>query len=187
MTANKDRAVNGYDYNPFSNSLFEHTQQANPFQYDSSYLDQDTGLYKFGTRYYDPTVERWTQQDPVGASLASPDSLNRYLYVGDNPVNAVDPSGNSPLCAVAFLALPFVLYGEVSLAIPLIQGFVCLIASFGSLVLHWHQGRTPFVGVLPSLDRCVDRSIENTHHLCLSSVIQCTYKSTTKFTFLLVY
>lgn len=26
-------------------------------------------------------------------SLTSPDTLNRYLYVGDNPVNRIDPSG----------------------------------------------------------------------------------------------
>ncbi len=35
----KGQMVNGYDYDPFGNSLFELTQQANPFQFDSGYLD----------------------------------------------------------------------------------------------------------------------------------------------------
>jgi RHS repeat-associated protein len=92
MTDNKGRAVNGYDYDPFGNSLFERTQQANPFQYDSGYLDNDTSLYKFG-RYYDPSTGRWTQQDPVGGSLADLNSANRYTYASDDPINVVDPSG----------------------------------------------------------------------------------------------
>jgi RHS repeat-associated protein len=99
--------VNGYAYDPFGNSLFERTQQANPFQFDSGYLDNDTGLYKFITRYYDPTVGRWTQHDSIAGSLASPDSLNHYLYVGDDPVNAVDPSGENPLICGLTIALAF--------------------------------------------------------------------------------
>jgi hypothetical protein len=34
---------------------------------------------KFGTRYYNPQLGRWTQQDPVAGSLGNPDSLNKYL------------------------------------------------------------------------------------------------------------
>lgn len=47
----------------------------------------ETGLTKFGTRYYDPSVGRWTQRDPSGQDA------NSYAYVACNPVNAVDPSG----------------------------------------------------------------------------------------------
>ena len=40
----------------------------------------------------DPGTGRWTQQDP----LDNPSDLrqgNRYLCVGDEPINLVDPSG----------------------------------------------------------------------------------------------
>lgn len=47
----------------------------------------------FGTRYYDPSVGRWTQQEPLPGSIADPRSLNAYSYVYDNPVNYVDPTG----------------------------------------------------------------------------------------------
>jgi hypothetical protein len=50
-------------------------------------------LVKFGTRYYNPNLGRWTQQDPVPGSLGNPDSLNPYLYAGEDPVNEVDPTG----------------------------------------------------------------------------------------------
>jgi len=41
-------------------------------------------LYKFGERYYDPSLGRWTQLDSAGTG---------YTYANDNPVNEVDPSG----------------------------------------------------------------------------------------------
>lgn len=42
------------------------------WQYAGGYRDVNTGLYKFGERYYDPTLGRWTQQDPIGGSLMPP-------------------------------------------------------------------------------------------------------------------
>lgn len=47
----------------------------------------------FGTRYYDPTVGRWTQQDALAGAMGSPGTQNRYAYVGNDPINFVDPSG----------------------------------------------------------------------------------------------
>jgi RHS repeat-associated protein len=60
--------------------------------------DQDgTGLYKMGARYYEPALGRFTQQDPI-VDLLNPKQWNRYVYVGDDPVNFVDPTGTFSLC-----------------------------------------------------------------------------------------
>jgi len=85
--------VNGYVYDPFDNLFEQNETVANPWQYASGYLDSTTGLYHFGARYYDPTLGRWTQEDPIPGQLSNPDSLNPYLYVNDSPVNGTDPSG----------------------------------------------------------------------------------------------
>ncbi len=61
----------------------------NPWRFAGGYFDKDTGLYKFGARYYDATLGRWTQQDPSGQDA------NSYAYVGGDPVNSVDPTGLS--------------------------------------------------------------------------------------------
>ena len=61
----------------------------NPWRLAGGYLDTTTGLYKFGARYYEPGVGRWTQQDPSGMDA------NPYAYVGGDPVNSVDPGGRS--------------------------------------------------------------------------------------------
>jgi RHS repeat-associated protein len=75
-----------YGYDAWGKQTTQSGTVANPWGYASGYLDT-TGLIKFGTRYYDPNLGRWTQQDPIG-------NPNRYAYVNDNPVGAVDPSGS---------------------------------------------------------------------------------------------
>ena len=52
------------------------------------------GLYHFGARFYDPSTASWTQQDPLN-QLGSLKEANRYVYVGGNPINGVDPTGLS--------------------------------------------------------------------------------------------
>ncbi len=59
---------------------------------------QDTvsGLYDFLFRGYSPAQGRWVSPDPVGLGAvnpANPQTWNRYAYVTDNPLNAIDPLG----------------------------------------------------------------------------------------------
>lgn len=48
-----------------------------------------SGLYYYGTRYYAPWLQRWVSSDPAG----DVDGLNRYAFVGNNPLNYVDDQG----------------------------------------------------------------------------------------------
>jgi len=48
-----------------------------------------TGLYYHGLRYYDPQIGRYISRDPAGGL----GGINPYVYVGNNPVNRVDPHG----------------------------------------------------------------------------------------------
>ncbi|MBI5565677.1 MAG: hypothetical protein HY870_12355 [Chloroflexi bacterium] len=50
-----------------------------------------------GARYYDAALGRFISADTVIASLANPQSLNRYAYVYNNPVNNTDPTGHRPI------------------------------------------------------------------------------------------
>jgi RHS repeat-associated protein len=61
-----------------------------PFGFAGGLYDEDTGLVRFGARDYDPRVGRWTAKDPI---LFGGGQANLYVYVGNDPVNFVDPLG----------------------------------------------------------------------------------------------
>jgi len=121
-----------YGYDPYGNTTTHTGTTANPWGYAGGYTDP-TGLIKFGTRYYDPALGRWTQQDPIGGSIADPNALDRYNYVACNPMNGRDPSG-------AF-CLGFLMGAIFSIG----EG----LAAFGTIgLLITVAGTTPFTGPL---------------------------------------
>lgn len=60
------------------------------FRYTGREWDSEIGLYYYRARYYDPFSGRFITRDPLG--LAAGD-INFYRYVGNNPINYVDPLG----------------------------------------------------------------------------------------------
>ena len=65
----------------------------NKFQFTGEALDPGTGLYYLRSRYYDPETGRFLSKDPSSGSVLIPLSLNPYIYVRNNPLKYVDPSG----------------------------------------------------------------------------------------------
>jgi RHS repeat-associated protein len=93
LTDASGNQVASYSYEPYGKQPSPEPSVANPWCFAAGYFDSPTGLTKFGTRYYDPNVMRWTQQDPKLGDLEDPVSLNRYEYAGDNPTSNIDPTG----------------------------------------------------------------------------------------------
>ncbi len=63
-------------------------------RYTNQVLDEDTGLYYYGARYYDPKLARFTQPDTIVPDPGSSQALNRYSYTYNNPLVFTDPTGN---------------------------------------------------------------------------------------------
>ncbi len=59
-------------------------------------FDEESGLYHFGARFYDPAVGRFISADnlAIGGPSEAPGIQNRYQYAGNNPVSYQDPDGN---------------------------------------------------------------------------------------------
>lgn len=62
----------------------------NPFQYTGRESDQETGLYYYRARYYDPGVGRFISEDPI---VFVGSGTNFYAYVFNSPTVLFDPSG----------------------------------------------------------------------------------------------
>jgi RHS repeat-associated protein len=63
-------------------------------QFTGHKQDSETGLKYFGARYYNAAALRWISADSVTAHVYDPQSLNKYAYVRNDPVNLVDPDGH---------------------------------------------------------------------------------------------
>ncbi|MDR0227860.1 MAG: hypothetical protein LBI72_02185 [Flavobacteriaceae bacterium] len=58
----------------------------------SAELDESTGYYYYGARYYDPGMSIFLSVDPLAEQFPN---WNPYHYVHNNPINLVDPTGMS--------------------------------------------------------------------------------------------
>jgi RHS repeat-associated protein len=84
------------DYQPYGQSYG--ASGSEPFQFTDRMHDASTGLYYDNARFYDPTIMRFMQKDPVGLG-----GMSAYMYANDNPLAYTDPTGLqalSPLCPV---------------------------------------------------------------------------------------
>ena len=78
-------------YTPFGRLLSRSGTFASRFAFSSKEWEPSAGLYYYGYRWYSPGLGRWLSRDPLGEQA---DPLhNLYRFVGNNPLNAVDPLG----------------------------------------------------------------------------------------------
>lgn len=93
---------NGNIVDSFAYSAFGSATAGGPPAYGYTgkwerYSDPSTGLVMMGARDYDPSLGRFTSADPVPGNPTDPQQLNRYPYVGNDPLTRYDLNGLSML------------------------------------------------------------------------------------------
>jgi RHS repeat-associated protein len=88
--------ANRYRYNPWGEAVLVQEAVANPLRYGAREYDAETGLYFNRARYYDPSLGRFASEDPLGLE----GGVNKYAYVGNDPVDFLDPTGEQRVCIV---------------------------------------------------------------------------------------
>ena len=84
----------------------EHKNSINsPYKFNGKELDEESGLYYYGARYYDPRISIWASVDkPLidgkylgfehDGGVLNSFNLNSYAYCRQSPVVLFDPDGN---------------------------------------------------------------------------------------------
>ena len=88
-----------------------------PFAFTGEPRDA-SGLSYLRARAYDPSLGRFMSRDTWHGTLGAPQTLDRYVYVGNNPTTDADPSGHDTrgACVTFEGALAF-LFGEGALCV----------------------------------------------------------------------
>jgi len=87
-----------FEYGAYGDDKSVQNAIAISHRFTSQVLDGSTGLYFYGSRYYDAVLRRFVQPDTIVPYASNPQSLNRYSYALDNPVSLTDPDGHCPIC-----------------------------------------------------------------------------------------
>jgi RHS repeat-associated protein len=82
-----------YRYDPYGRGLSSSGSLAgaNRYRFSSKEIHVNSGLYSYGFRFYDPTVQRWLNRDPLGEW----EGPNLYSFVHNKPVVEVDVDGRT--------------------------------------------------------------------------------------------
>ncbi|WP_141731577.1 RHS repeat-associated core domain-containing protein [Oligoflexus tunisiensis] len=85
----KGQAVARVSYEPFGKLHVESSSGEDSFRqkYTDKELDSDSGLYYFGSRFYDPITGRFLTPDPAWQYH------NPYMIGGNDPLSGIDPDG----------------------------------------------------------------------------------------------
>ncbi len=74
----------------------------------ADWVENRVGAYRCA-RYYDPTIGRFISEDPTGFSGSK---TNFYNYVGNGPINAVDPTGLKTTAIIVYDTTLGITYGS---------------------------------------------------------------------------
>jgi RHS repeat-associated protein len=84
--------VQHIEYVPFGEVFVEERNNIwnTPYLFNAKEFDEETGLYYYGARYYEPRVSLWISTDPMQEKTSN---ITTYAYCINNPVAYIDRDG----------------------------------------------------------------------------------------------
>ncbi len=81
------------EYYPYGLELNTTSSCTTNYKFTGYERDAETGIDYAFARYYNPRLGRFMSGDPLSGDISDPQTLNRYTYSRNNPINLMDPSG----------------------------------------------------------------------------------------------
>ncbi|AGA78212.1 RHS repeat-associated core domain-containing protein [Echinicola vietnamensis] len=72
--------------------LLKNIRKTTGYKFNAKELDEEAGSYYYGMRYYDPQISMWLSVDRLAAKYPT---WTPYNFTMNNPVNLIDPNGDS--------------------------------------------------------------------------------------------
>ena len=84
--------VQHIEYVPFGEVFIEERNNTwnTPYLFNAKEYDEETGMYYYGARYYEPRISLWMSTDPMQEKKPTNSS---YMYGQNNPIKYIDPTG----------------------------------------------------------------------------------------------
>ena len=84
--------VQHIEYVPFGEVFIEERNNTwnTPYLFNAKEYDEETGMYYYGARYYEPRISLWMSTDPMQEKYYN---ISTYCYTYNNPINFIDPTG----------------------------------------------------------------------------------------------
>jgi RHS repeat-associated protein len=92
---NVGAVANAFAYDAYGSLIASNSTGQTTHFYCGEELDLDLGMYYVRARYYQPNTGRFWSMDTYEGLTGDPLSLHKYLYVECDPINKIDPSGQS--------------------------------------------------------------------------------------------
>ena len=92
ITNLEGEVVQHIEYVPFGEVFIEERNSVwnTPYLFNAKEFDEETGMYYYGARYYEPRLSLWMSTDPMKEKY--PD-YSTYIYAAQNPIAYSDPTG----------------------------------------------------------------------------------------------
>ena len=80
------------EYVPFGEVFIEERNDTwnTPYLFNAKEFDEETGMYYYGARYYEPRLSLWMSTDPMQEKYSN---ISTYCYVSNNPIKYIDIVG----------------------------------------------------------------------------------------------
>jgi len=88
------QVIEKFQYSPYGSLMYGDASKT-PFLFNGMYgvMTDANNLYYMRARFYSPEIKRFINQDILLGDVFGGQSLNRFGYTENNPINRIDPEG----------------------------------------------------------------------------------------------
>ena len=125
ITNLEGEVVQHIEYVPFGEVFIEERNNVwnTPYLFNAKEFDEETGMYYYGARYYEPRISLWLSVDQLQEKRPN---ISTYCYTANNPIKFVDPDGND-----------IVIAGKENTSITLTTNLIDIRVNASSLGINW--------------------------------------------------